>query len=735
MKLEKVISLTPSKEQLSKLLQLFQNKKYNDVEKLALTLTKKFPKHQFAWKILGITFQVTGRIEESLSTMQKLVDLEPNNSEIHNNLGISFHKIGRLDDAEKSFKQAIKFKPNLIEAYNNLGVTLQELGKLEEAEKNYKHAILLQPDNAKSYKNLGFTLRKLGRLEEAVKSYQQAIKFNPDLFTAHDELGLIFQEIGKLDEAEKSFIQAIRLNPIYAKAHNNLGITLQEFGRLEAAEESIKKAIKLKPDSSEPYNNLGVIYQEIGKLDEAEKNYKHSIDLNPNSAETFSNLGVNFQELGKFEEAKKSYKQAIKLKPNYTKAISNLLFLYSGFDYNPSTYLQEAKKYNEIIEKLVKFKFSSWLCKEKPEKLRVGFISGDLRNHPVGYFLENFLSKITKSNLELYAYPTQFKSDDLSLRIKPFFSAWKPLIGLSNEAAAKLIHSDAIHILIDLSGHTSNNRLPIFSWKPAPIQISWLGYFASTGVSEIDYILGDPYATPHEDKAHFIEKIWQLPETFLCFTEPNIKLDVGPLPALSNDYITFGCFSKIARITDNVISTWSKILLGIPSSKLFLKDSSLSKDSIKEIIYKKFSLVGINKERLILEGKSPRDQYLKTYNRVDIALSPFPYGSVTTSAEGLWMGVPIVVMKGSHFNSRLGESIINNASLSEWIASNEDDYVFKATKFNNKLDDLAKLRSSLREQVVSSPLFNSERFCNNFEVALRDIWNIKVSNKKNKEGN
>ena len=165
-----------------------------------------------------------------------------------------------------------------------------------------------------------------------------------------------------------------------------------------------------------------------------------------------------------------------------------------------------------------------------------------------------------------------------------------------------------------------------------------------TGVSEIDYILGDPYATPHEDKSHFIEKIWQLPETYLCFTEPNIKLDVGPLPALSNDYITFGCFSKIARITDNVISTWSKILLGIPSSKLFLKDSSFSKDSIKEIIYKKFSLVGINKERLILEGKSPRDQYLKTYNRVDIALSPFPYGSVTTSAEGLWMGVPIVVI-------------------------------------------------------------------------------------------
>ncbi len=732
MKLEKNISLTPSKEQLSNLLKLFQNKRYNDVEALALNLTKKFPKHQFAWKILGITLQVTGRVEESLSTMQNLIDLEPDNSEIHNNLGISFHKLSRLEDAEKSFKQAIRLKPDLIEAYNNLGVTLQELGKLDEAEKSYKQAILLQPNNAKAYKNLGFTLRKLGRLVEAEKSYQQAIKFKPDLFAAQDELGLIYQELGKLVEAEKSFKQAIRLNPNYAKAHNNLGITLQELGKLEEAEESIKKAIELKPDSSEPYNNLGVIYQELGKLDDAEKNYKHSINLNPNSAETYSNLGVSLQELGKFEEAKNSYQQAIKLKPNYIKALSNLLFLYSGFNYDPSIYLQEANKYNEILEKSVKFKFSSWLCKEEPEKLRVGFISGDLRNHPVGYFLENFLNKITKSNLELYAYPTQFKSDDLTLRIKPFFSAWKSLIGVSNEAAAKLIHSDAIHILIDLSGHTSNNRLPIFSWKAAPIQISWLGYFASTGVSEIDYILGDPFVTPYEDKSHFIEKIWQLPETYLCFTEPNVKVDVGPLPALSNNYITFGCFSKIARITDNVISTWSKILLATPSSKLFLKDSSFSKESIKEIVYKRFSLVGIDKERLILEDKSPREQYLKTYNRVDIALSPFPYGSVTTSVEGLWMGVPIIVMQGSYFNSRLGESITNNTNLSEWIASNEDDYISKATKFNNKLEDLAQLRSSLRNQVVSSPLFNSERFCNNFEVALRNIWNMKASSEKNK---
>jgi protein O-GlcNAc transferase len=336
--------------------------------------------------------------------------------------------------------------------------------------------------------------------------------------------------------------------------------------------------------------------------------------------------------------------------------------------------------------------------------------------------LEEFINQLGDFDFELYAYTTQSNEDDLTLRIKPGFTRWKSLVGISDVDAADHIYNDGIHILIDLSGHTAQNRLPIFAWKPAPVQISWLGYFASTGVAEIDYILGDPYVTPTEEANHFIEKIWQLPESYICFTEPEVDIDVMSLPALDKKRVTFGCFNKIARITDPVVRVWSEILHAVPTAVLFLKDKYFEVESVRDSFYDRFKVNGIQKDRLILEGLSPRSKYLAAYNRVDIALSPFPYGGGTTSAEGLWMGVPVITMQGNHFLSHLGESIANNTGLSDWIAVDEEDYVAKAIAFSTNLEGLEKLRSRLRAQVLSRPLFDAERFANHFKNALRGMW-------------
>jgi protein O-GlcNAc transferase len=427
-------------------------------------------------------------------------------------------------------------------------------------------------------------------------------------------------------------------------------------------------------------------------------------------------------ELGRLEEAETSYRKAIELKPDYTKAHSNLLFLYSGFMYESSHYLKKAREYGQQIAKSVVSKYSTWLSVGNTKILRVGMVSGDLKNHPVGYFLEEFLNQLGEFDFELYAYTTQSNEDDLTLRIKPSFTRWKSLVGISDVDAADHIYNDGIHILIDLSGHMANSRLPIFAWKPAPVQISWLGYFASTGVAEIDYILGDPYVTPTEEANHFSEKIWQLPESYICFTEPKVDIDVVSLPALEKKRITFCCFSKIARITDPVVRVWSEILHAVPTAVLFLKDKYFDVKSVRDSFYDRFKVNGIQKDRLILEGESPRSKYLAAYNRVDIALSPFPYGGGTTSAEGLWMGVPVITMQGNHFLSHLGESIANNTGLSDWIAVDEEDYVAKAIAFSTDLEGLEKLRSRLRAQVLSRPLFDAERFANHFKNALRGMW-------------
>jgi len=680
--------LEPPKQQLNDLLEHYRAGRFAEAEKLSLSVTQEFPEHPFAWKVLAVVLKLTGRISESLVASQKSVLLEPQDAESQYNLGNTLKVLTRLNDAEVSYKKAIALTPNYADAYNNLGATLKEMGRLDEAEINLRQAIELKPDLAGAHSNLGVMLQKLGRLDEAEISLRQAIELKPDLADAYNNLGITLKEMGRLDEAEINLRQAIELKPDLAGAHSNLGVTLKEMGRLDEAEISLRQAIELKPDLAGAHNNLGATLKEMGRLDEAET----------------------------------SYTQAIVLKPDYAEAHSNLLFLYSGFMYESSHYLKKAREYGQQIAKSVASKYSTWLCVGNTKILRVGMVSGDLKNHPVGYFLEEFLNQLGKFDFELYAYTTKSNEDDLTLRIKPGFTRWKSLVGISDVDAADRIYNDGIHILIDLSGHTAQNRLPIFAWKPAPVQISWLGYFASTGVAEIDYILGDPYVTPTEEANHFNEKIWQLPESYICFTEPEVDIDVVSLPALDKKRITFGCFNKIARITDPVVRVWSEILHAVPTAVLFLKDKYFDVKSVRDSFYDRFKVNGIQKDRLILEGKSPRSKYLAAYNRVDIALSPFPYGGGTTSAEGLWMGVPVITMQGNHFLSHLGESIAHNTGLSDWIAVDEEDYVAKAIALSTDLEGLEKLRLGLRAQVLSRPLFDAERFANHFKNALRGMW-------------
>ncbi|MDA9799390.1 hypothetical protein N9C39_11655, partial [Luminiphilus sp.] len=387
-------------------------------------------------------------------------------------------------------------------------------------------------------------------------------------------------------------------------------------------------------------------------------------------------------------------------------------------------YRDDAAGFAKAVDETVTSRFDTWSHSQNEESLRIGFVSGDLRSHPVGYFTEGLLTQLQSSSIELFAYPTVNTEDELTERLKACFHAWSPLTGLNDMDAAQKIHSDDIHILIDLSGHTANNRLPVFAWKPAPIQVSWLGYFASTGLSEMDYILGDPYVTPHEEADHFSEKIWQLPETYLGFRPPDLDLEVAPLPAYTNGFVTFGCFNKLARMTDEIVSVRASILHAVPGSKLFLKDKQLDHESGRHRVLSRFAAVDIEADRLILEGGSPREEYLECYGRVDIALSPFPYGGGTTSVEGLWMGVPVITKKGNHFLSHLGESIAHNSGLSDWIASDEQEYAAKAIAYASNLEALSELRKGMRERILATPLFDVPKFALHFEQAIRAMRNV-----------
>jgi protein O-GlcNAc transferase len=639
-----------------------------------------------------------GQIQETLECVEILISEFPNEALLYNISGACYTRLGLLVTAVNHYQQALTIKPDYAEAHSNLGNRLKELGQLDMAIKHYEKALTINPDSAEVYYNLGNTLKELGQLDAAVKRYNQALNLTPNYVEAHYNLGNTLKKLGHLSAAAKQYSQVLAINPDYAQAHYNLGNT----------------------------------HKELSQFNAAVKHYEQALKINPNHVEAWNNLGNRLKELGQLDTAIKRYDQALSINPDYAEAYSNRLFAFNYHStYDSDTCYREACKFGEIFSKKVASQFSHFQCSSMPKILKIGLVSGDLREHPVGHFLESIVSPLSQGKVELIAYTTDPKSDNLTARIKPYFSDWKSLYELTDEMAANLIYKDGVHILIDLSGHTAHNRLPVFSFKPAPIQISWLGYFATTGLAEIDYIVGDQHVTPLNSQGFFVEKIWQLPETRWCFTAPKHPINCEKPPVLHQKHITFGCFNNYTKLNNKVIALWAKILNHVNSSRLFLKANQFDDQTVRKDILERFLAYGINAERITIEGFDSRENYLLTYHHIDIALDPFPFTGGTTTMEALWMGVPVLTLQGESLVSRQGIGILMNAGLPNWIARNEDEYITKAIRFSTDLGNLTSLRSGLRQQVLASPLFDAPLFSDNFEKALWAMWRQRIDDNKN----
>ena len=349
-------------------------------------------------------------------------------------------------------------------------------------------------------------------------------------------------------------------------------------------------------------------------------------------------------------------------------------------------------------------------------------VSGDLRRHPVGYVLDNVLSTLDRELLAIFLYATSMKKDDLSTRLKSNVAQWRNVASVGDDQLYETIIADEIDIMVDLAGHTTHNRLPVFSRKPAPVQVTWYGYFATTGVEAIDYILCDRWVLPPEDEGYFVETPWRLPDSYFCFTPPDFEIDVDVLPAQRDGCVTFGSFNNLTKVNGAVIACWAKLLRAVPGSLLFLKTKQLADAAMLKDVESRFAGHGVDPERLMLEGPSPRSELLASYNRVDIGLDPFPYPGGMTSVEALWMGVPVLTLRGDRFVSHFGESILHNIGLSDWIAVSHEDYVEKVAKFASDLPALSAVRKGLRERLLRSPIGDAPRFARNLEDCFRGMW-------------
>lgn len=674
---------------------------------------------------LGAAHARLDQHEAAASAYREALALKPDFAEAEMALGAALEELGQDEAAVESYRRTLEIHPSYADADDKLVNLLRRLERFEELADTYRRMLETDPHNADLLNNLGAVQRKLGRFKDSAASFRQAVAADPDDALAHNNLGATLRTLGQLTEAVDSYRQALKIRPNFIEAHHNLGNLLSELGEADAAVSSYSQALAINPDFAESLTAMGAVFQTQGKFDEAVELHHRALAVKPDYAAAHSNLGNALQDLGQLESSLESTRRALELQPDFTEAHNSLLFVHNYLADQPvANLLAEARRFGDVLARRSRPALAWRNTPDPHRRLRVGLVSGDFCIHPVGYFLDAVMAALASSatSLELFGYPTRSCDDELSQRLKACCRAWHPVVGLSDEHAAELIREDGIDILIDLSGHTAFNRLPVFAWKPAPVQLSWLGYFATTGVQAMDYLLADPWTLPAEEESSFTEKIWRLPETRLCFTPPHADLAVSPLPALANGYVTFGCFNNLTKMNDAVVELWAQVLNAVPASRLFLKARQLQQASAQSEVTARFAARGIEAGRLILEDYVPRENYLAAYQRVDIALDPFPYPGGTTTVEALWMGVPVLTLAGERFLSRQGVGLMMNAGLPEWVAADPVDYLARAVTHAGDLQKLSTLRAGLRPKVLASPIFDAPRFAGHFETALRGMW-------------
>ncbi|MHB8474377.1 MAG: O-linked N-acetylglucosamine transferase, SPINDLY family protein [Gammaproteobacteria bacterium] len=607
--------------------------------------------------------------------------------------GMQHHQAGRFQQAESIYRQVLELEPENVSALHMLGVLMYHMGRPALAIESITRAIQIDPACADAHNHLGNILREQGRVEEAMARYEQALRLAPNNPGVHNNIGIVMQRQGRVEDAVACYRRALEINPDYVTAHNNLGLLLHKQGDLDVAIEHLNRALALQPDYPSAHNNLASVFRKQGKVGEALLHYREAIRLEPNFRDAYNNL---------------------------------LLALNYVDDCDPGAVLAEhrefARRYAQPLSPLIK------LCRNNRDpdrRLKIGYVSGDFKRHSVAHFIEPVLVSYDREQYEVYCYYNHQLSDEVTRRLQSCADHWRMIAGMSDERVAKQVQDDEIDILVDLSGHTRDNRLLTFAMKPAPVQVTWLGYPNTTGLPTMDYRITDSIADPVGMTEHlYTERLVRLPEIFSCYRPPREGYsEVGKLPLLRNGYVTFGSFNNSAKITPNVMALWAQILTKIPNSRLVLRLGGHSNSAISRRITETFASFSIAPARLgLLDTVASMTDHLERYNQIDIGLDPFPYNGTTTNCEALWMGVPVIALAGRSHVSRVTTSQLSNLGLFELIARTPDEYIEIAVNLATDADRLKVLRASLRERMGNSPLMNAERFTRNLEAAYRQMW-------------
>ena len=672
---------------------------------------------------LGAALLGQGRLNEALASYREALRVKPGDPAACNNLGYVLSRLDRLDEAAACYGQAVQARPDFAQAWFNLGRALRGLQRHEEAGASWERAASLQPNDPGPPHELGLLLMELGRPAEAAARFEQALRLRPDCAAAYSNLGLALLNLGRTEEASLSFRQALHLQPDLPETHNNLGLALLNLGRAEEAIGSFQQAIRRRPDFADAHNNLGLALAARGSADDALRCYQHAIQFQPDHAGALANLGTAYHQQGCGTEAVACYRKALRARPDDAKTHSNLLLaLHYQPSADPLAILDEARRYAQLhgapsAGKIEPAPIRRW----EKRRLRLGYVSADFREHVVAYYLEPVLSSHDHENFEVFCYSDVSRPDDVTQRLRGYADQWRSLVGLSDAQAAEIIRQDGIDVLVDLSGHTGGNRLLVFARKPAPIQVSYLGYLGTSGMPTIDYYLTDADADPPEAQAYYQEQLFHLPQCAFCY-RPGVTPEVNAqLPAVQAGQVTFACLNTAAKLSEEVIALWSRVLIAVPASRILLRCGAGRLADAR--VHDTLAHGGVAPERLLLAGPTAsRFDYLKLFQGVDLCLDPFPYNGVTTTCDSLWMGVPVVSLAGRMGPSRHGVRYLRAVGLGELVVETPEAYVRLATELACNPPRLTALRHRLRERMSRSPLMDASGLTRHIEAAYRTMW-------------
>lgn len=600
---------------------------------------------------------------------------------------------------------------------------LLEAGQLSDAEVVLEQIIRTERRDADVWLMLGIIAGRQGNHARAAECIAQAQKLRPDDIGVLYNLGIALRDSGAVEAALPVFGRVVALQPGFSDAGACLAHAFMTLGRLEESTEAYRKAIGSQPGNAELRVNLGSVLQARGLVDDAVACYRQALQINPDLP-VYDSYGSALTGQGEFTAALAAYREGLRRQPRNARVHSNLLLTMNYMPELSRAEICEAHRdwgrLHGVPQGGTEFHAND---RDPHRRLRIGYLSPDFRNHSVAYFIEPLLEAHDRNTVEVFCYSLVPRPDRTTDRLRALADHWRDIHDLTDREVVAQVRADGIDIMVDLAGHTAHNRLTVFALRPAPVQVTYLGYPNTTGLQAIDYRLTDAVADPPDEDNHCTEELVRLPGCFLCY-QPNEEVPpVGALPAVSNGYITFGSFNNLAKINSRVVVLWSEVLHAVPGSRLLIKNPSLTDANRRAQYLQLFRAQGISNERLELMGHTPtREEHLKLYSRVDIGLDTFPYNGTTTTCEALWMGVPVLTLAGDRHAGRVGASLLKCVALDAWVADDARQFISIAQARALDTDGLVHLRAGLRERLADSPMCDRFAFAVKVEAAYRSIW-------------